>query len=98
MRDVPGEHSEHSQETVAPEDPDQAITNLIQLLRPHLVPLVFEAVGRATMSWEDVEKAGVFKSSDATQCAEAIIDYVRIGVEPEWFTQKEETCQSNQQT
>lgn len=58
--------------------------------RPFLVPLVFEAVGKATMSWEHVDRAGVFAEQNAIQAAEAIIEYVRTGAVPDWFTQHEE--------
>lgn len=54
--------------------------------RRDLVPLVFQAVGRATMSWEFIEKAGVFKDSNAVEAAEAILNYIRSGELPEWYS------------
>lgn len=53
---------------------------------PPFVPFIFQAIGRATMAWDSIESAGVFKDSLAVECAEAIIDYIRTGKLPDWYT------------
>jgi hypothetical protein len=43
---------------------------------PALRSMIGEAVGEATMCWEHIDRAGVFKSTEAAAIVERIIDQV----------------------
>jgi len=45
-------------------------------LPPALVDLVYQAVGEASMQWENIDQAGVFKSSQAAQVAGELCSHI----------------------
>ena len=59
---------------------------IVSIEDPPFVPFIFQAIGRATMAWTNIESAGVFKDSLAIECAEAIINFIRNGSLPTWYT------------
>ena len=50
---------------------------VIDIDEQELSRLIFEAVGFASMCWDNVEGAGVFESHEAVRCGEELMEALR---------------------